>query len=358
MVEPRILILPGDGIGPEIVAVAVRVLEALSAGQGLRARIEHGLIGGAALDATGNPLPPETLSQAKQADAILLGAVGGPRWDGAPPELRPERALLGLRASLGLYANLRPVRLYPELVEASTLRPEVVDDLDILIVRELTGDVYYGEPRGHRCLEGKREALNTMVYTEAGIRRIAEVAFDLAARRRGRLCSIDKANVLEVSQLWRTVVSEVGRDRPEVGLSHMYVDNAAMQLVKDPRQFDVLLTPNLFGDILSDLAAMLSGSIGMLPSASLDGMGRGLYEPIHGSAPDLAGTNSANPLATVLSLAMLLRHSLAAPELAEHVEGAVQGALSEGLRTADIYSRGTVRVGTVEMGNAVVRALK
>ncbi len=357
LVESRILILPGDGIGPEIVAAAVQVLQTLINAHGLCATIEHGLIGGMALEATGSPLPPETIEQAEKADAILLGAVGGPKWDGMGVEVRPERGLLGLRVALGLFANLRPAKLYPDLVRASPLRPEVVNGLDILIVRELTGDVYYGEPRGHRALNGERQAFNTMLYTEAEIRRIAEVAFALAATRRGHLCSIDKANVLEVSQLWRAVVTETGRDHPEVELSHMYVDNAAMQLVKNPRQFDVLLTPNLFGDILSDLAAMLTGSIGMLPSASLGPRHKGLYEPIHGSAPDLVGSDTANPLATILSLAMMLRHSLAAPELALKVERAVQKVLSRGLRTVDIDSGDTMRVGTAAMGAAVAQAL-
>ena len=354
----RVLILPGDGIGPEIVAQAVRVLECLRERHGLALALEEGLVGGAAYEATGRPLPEETLARARAADAVLLGAVGGPRWEDLDMALRPEKALLGLRAGLGLFANLRPALLYPQLAGASTLRPEVVAGLDIVIVRELTGGIYFGEPRGIRVLEnGERQGYNTLVYSESEVRRIARVAFETARRRRGRLCSVDKANVLEATVLWREVVTEVGRDYPDVALSHMYVDNAAMQLVRAPKQFDVIVTTNMFGDILSDAAAMLTGSIGMLPSASLNSEGRGMYEPIHGSAPDIAGRGVANPLATILSVAMMLRHSLGEPDLAERVEGAVARALDQGLRTPDIYRGEGREVGTREMGDAVVAVL-
>ncbi len=354
----KVLVLAGDGIGPEIVAEAVKVLNALSGSGGAALMLEEALVGGAAIDAVGVPLPEDTLAQARTADAVLLGAVGGPRWDDIETSRRPEKGLLGLRSGLGLFANLRPAILYPQLAEASTLKPEVVGDLDILIVRELTGGIYFGEPRGVRTKgDGEREGFNTLVYRESEIERIARVAIEAARRRRGRICSVDKANVLEATAFWREVVTRVAGDYPDVAVSHMYVDNAAMQLVKDPKQFDVIVTTNMFGDILSDQAAMLTGSIGMLPSASLDAQGRGMYEPIHGSAPDIAGQGVANPLATILSLAMMFRYSLGEPALADRIEAAVGTVLDQGLRTADIASPGTQRVGTVEMGDAVAAAL-
>ncbi len=355
---PKLLILPGDGIGPEIVAEAVKVLEALRREFGFDFEAEEAPIGGAGYDAAGHPLPEATLTLAQSADAVLLGAVGGPQYDGLPRELRPERGLLGIRAALGLFANLRPAILYPELVDASTLKPEVVSGLDLMIVRELTGGIYFGQPRGIVTREdGQREGFNTMRYSESEVERIARVACDAAMRRGKRVCSVDKANVLEVSELWREVVTRVAREYPEVELSHMYVDNAAMQLVRAPKQFDVMVTSNLFGDILSDAAAMLTGSIGMLPSASLNSEGRGMYEPIHGSAPDIAGQGKANPLATILSVAMMLRYSLDRADLADIVEGAVRRVLQQGLRTGDIHAEGMRRVGTAEMGDAVVAAL-
>ncbi|HHJ12715.1 MAG TPA: 3-isopropylmalate dehydrogenase [Chromatiales bacterium] len=353
----RILVLPGDGIGPEIVAEAVKVIEALRR-DGLDVELQQAAIGGAGYDTHGKPLPDETLALAREADAILLGAVGGPQYDDLPRDLRPERGLLGIRSELGLFSNLRPAILYPQLADASTLKPEVVSGLDLMIVRELTGGIYFGQPRGIETLDnGVRRGFNTLEYTEPEIERIARSAFDIAMKRNRRLCSVDKANVLEVSELWREVVTRVGQDYPEVELSHMYVDNAAMQLVRAPRQFDVIVTKNMFGDILSDAAAMLTGSIGMLPSASLDAEGRGMYEPIHGSAPDIAGQGVANPLATILSVAMMLRYSLEQPELADRVEAAVGRVLDAGLRTPDIWSEGLRRVGTAEMGDAVVAAL-
>ena len=353
----NVLILPGDGIGPEIVAEAVKVLEALNR-DGLGVELEQGLVGGAAYDATGTPLPDETLARARAADAILLGAVGGPKWEPLERALRPEKGLLGLRAGLELFSNLRPAVLYPQLAEASTLRPEVVAGLDIMIVRELTGGIYFGEPRGIRTLEnGERQGYNTLVYRESEIERIGRSAFEIARKRGKRLCSVDKANVLEVTELWREVMIRVGRDYPEVELSHMYVDNAAMQLVKWPKQFDVMVTDNMFGDILSDAAAMLTGSIGMLPSASLDAHGKGMYEPIHGSAPDIAGQGVANPLATILSVAMMLRYSLDAEAAAARIEAAVGKVLDQGLRTPDIMAAGMQQVGTAAMGDAVVAAL-
>lgn len=354
----KIAVLPGDGIGPEVVAEAVKVLEALRDRHGLEVDLEYGLIGGAAYDAHGYPLPDASLYLAKAADAVLLGAVGGPKWEGLDRALRPEKALLALRSELKLFANLRPAILYPELAHASTLRADVVSDLDLLIVRELTGDVYFGEPRGIRpCASGGREAYNTMVYSEFEIERVARSAFDIARKRSHRLCSVDKANVLEVSQLWREVVTRVATEYPDVALTHMYVDNAAMQLVRAPKQFDVIVTGNLFGDILSDQAAMLTGSIGMLPSASL-GMGHhGLYEPIHGSAPDIAGQGIANPLATILSVAMLLRYSFGLLDLAARVEQAVVAVLRQGRRTLDLNPESGKRVGTAAMGDAVVASL-
>jgi 3-isopropylmalate dehydrogenase len=355
----RVLVLPGDGIGPEIVAEAVRVLEALRDAGDLDVELEEGLIGGIAYDAHGTPLPDVTLEQARAADAILLGAVGGAKWDTIPDRsLRPERGLLRLRRELGVFANLRPAVTWSGLLDASTLRREVVEGLDVMILRELTGGIYFGEPRGIReDANGVREGYNTLAYTEPEIERICRAGFELAAGRRRQLCSVDKANVLEVSQLWREIAQAVGGDYPQVRLSHMYVDNAAMQLVRAPGQFDVIVTDNLFGDILSDLASMLTGSIGMLPSAALDASGKGLYEPIHGAAPDIAGQGIANPIATVLSAAMMLRHSLGEPALARRIETAVGRVLEQGLRTADIAS-GSTSVGTREMGAAIIAALE
>ncbi|MGH8672136.1 MAG: 3-isopropylmalate dehydrogenase [Burkholderiales bacterium] len=353
----KIAVLPGDGVGPEIVEQAIKVLQALNL-SGLDAQMEQAPIGGAAYEASGDPLPETTLKLARDADAVLLGAVGGPRFDALPRAQRPERGLLRIRKELGLFANLRPAYAYPELIAASTLKPEALHGLDILIVRELTGDLYFGNPRGMRNNEqGEREGFNTMVYSESEIRRIARVAFSIARKRKRRLCSVDKANVLETTELWRQVVTETAGDYTDVELTHMYVDNAAMQLIRNPRQFDVIVTGNLFGDILSDEASMLTGSIGMLPSASLDENNKGMYEPIHGSAPDIAGKNLANPLATILSVAMMLRHSFDLEAMAQRVERAVQSVLKQGLRTADIFSAGDKRVSTTEMGDAVVAAL-
>jgi len=355
----KVLVLPGDGIGPEIVAEAVKVLECLQQEQGLAVEIEHGLVGGAAYDATGHPLPDETLRLARLADAVLLGAVGGYKWESLDIAVRPEKGLLGLRAELALFSNLRPAILYPQLASASTLKPEIVAGLDIMIVRELTGGIYFGQPRGVRTLDdGQRQGYNTLVYSEDEIRRIARSAFTIAQKRGRRLCSVDKANVLECTELWREIVTEVGGDYPDVELSHMYVDNAAMQLVRAPKQFDVVVTTNMFGDILSDCAAMLTGSIGMLPSASLDIAGKGMYEPIHGSAPDIAGNGVANPLATILSLAMMLRYTLDQSDAAERIEQAVNAVLDQGLRTADIHTPDTTLVGTTQMGDAVVSQLR
>lgn len=359
MMTKKVLVLPGDGIGPEIVAEAVNVLTVVNERFQLGLELEEGLLGGAGYDVHGEPLPSVTMAQAKAADAILLGAVGGPKWDTLTDrELRPEKGLLGLRGGLELFANLRPAILYPQLADASTLKPEVVSGLDILIVRELTGGIYFGQPRGIRILDnGERQGYNTDVYSESEIRRIAKVAFEAAQKRGKKLCSVDKANVLEVTVLWRDVVNEVAQAYPDVEVSHMYVDNAAMQLVRAPKQFDVMVTGNLFGDILSDAAAMLTGSIGMLPSASLDKNNKGMYEPCHGSAPDIAGQGIANPLATILSAAMMLRYSLASADAADAIEKAVSTVLDHGLRTADIYSEGMTKVGTKEMGAAVVAAL-
>ena len=352
-----IAILPGDGIGPEIIAEAIKVLEKLSSKFGLQVKLTEGLVGGAAIDATGHPLPSETLELVKPADAVLLGAVGGYKWESLDISLRPEKGLLGLRSELELFANLRPALLFPELADASTLKPEVVKGLDILIVRELTGGIYFGQPRGVRTLEnGEQQGFNTLVYNESEIERIARIAFDCAEKRQKRLCSIDKANVLEATEFWRKVVTRIAKEYPNVELTHMYVDNAAMQLVRAPKQFDVMVTTNMFGDILSDLASQLTGSIGMLPSASLDVNNKGMYEPIHGSAPDIAGKNIANPLATILSVAMMLRYSLNQAELADKVENAVSQVLQNGLRTADIEQAGKTIVGTKEMGDAVVAA--
>jgi len=355
----KILILPGDGIGPEIVAEAKKVLDTLRADYGLEVEVEEALVGGAAIDATGSPLPDETLDLAKEADAVLLGAVGGPKWERLDISVRPEKGLLGLRSGLELFANLRPAILYPQLADASTLKPVVVSGLDIMIVRELTGGIYFGQPRGIRKLEsGEKEGFNTLIYRESEIERIARIAFDIARKRDSRVCSVDKANVLEATELWREVVSRVGKEYGGVELSHMYVDNAAMQLVREPKQFDVMVTTNMFGDILSDCAAMLTGSIGMLPSASLGEGGKGMYEPIHGSAPDIAGKGVANPLATILSLSMMLRYSLGEPTMAARIDQAVDQVLDDGLRTPDIWSEGTKRVGTDSIGDAVVVALR
>lgn len=354
----KVAILPGDGIGPEVCAQAVRVLDALKDKHGLDVEHETQPVGGTAYDQFGTPLPDATLDLAKSADAILLGAVGGPKYDKAPRDLRPERALLNIRSTLGLFSNLRPAILYRQLADASTLKPEVVADLDIMIVRELTGGIYFGEPRGLGTTDdGERMGFNTLVYKESEIERITRSAFDVAMRRNRKLCSVDKANVLEVSELWREVTEEVAGDYPDVELSHMYVDNACMQLVREPKQFDVLVTTNMFGDILSDAASMLTGSIGMLPSASLDASGKGLYEPVHGSAPDIAGTDAANPLAMILSTAMMLRYSLNNPDLADRVEGAVVKVLDSGLRTGDIARDGGRAVGCSQMGDAVLEAL-
>lgn len=354
----KVLLLPGDGIGPEVVAQARKVLAYLTDERGLKLEFEEALVGGSAYDHCENPLPEETLKLAQASDAIVLGAVGGPQYDVIERDLRPERGLLRLRAELDLFANLRPARLHKSLAAASSLKPELVADLDIMVVRELTGGIYFGEPRGIRTLDnGTRQGFNTLVYDENEITRIAHVAFQIAQQRSHRLCSVDKANVLEVSELWRAVVSTVHQEYPNVSLSHMYVDNAAMQLVKDPNQFDVVLTGNMFGDILSDAAAMLTGSIGMLPSASLNSEDKGMYEPIHGSAPDIAGKNIANPLATILSVAMMLRYSLNESHLASLVEDAVQQVIDEGLRTADIESAAHKPIGTNEMGDAVISAL-
>ncbi len=355
----NVLVLPGDGIGPEIVAEAVKVLNTVNDKFSLDLTIDYGLVGGTAFDATGFPLPEESLQKAKAADAILLGAVGGPKWDKLDDRSkRPEQGLLDIRSKLELFGNLRPAILYPQLADASTLKPEVVSGLDILIVRELTGGIYFGKPRGIRTLEnGEREGYNTYVYNESEIRRIGRVAFEAAMKRNKKLCSVDKANVLEVTVLWREIMEELSKEYPEVELSHMYVDNAAMQLVRAPKQFDVIVTGNMFGDILSDAAAMLTGSIGMLPSASLDKDNKGMYEPCHGSAPDIAGQGIANPLATILSAAMMLRYSLGQNEAADAIEAAVSKVLDSNLRTADIYSDGMQKVSTAEMGDAVVAAL-
>jgi len=352
----KIAVLPGDGIGPEIVTQAVKVMRAL-AKDGLALEMEEAPIGGAGYDAAGDPLPEATLALAKASDAVLLGAVGGPKYDTLPRDKRPERGLLRIRKEMNLFANLRPALLYPELASASTLRPEVVSGLDIMIVRELTGDVYFGQPRGIEVRNGERVGFNTMLYSESEVRRVAHVAFDIAMKRSKRLCSVEKANVLECSELWKEVVIEVAKEYPEVELSHMYVDNAAMQLVRNPKQFDVIVTGNIFGDILSDEASMLTGSIGMLASASLDANNKGLYEPIHGSAPDIAGKNVANPLATILSVAMMLRYTLNQEAAAQRIESAVKKVLAQGLRTADIYTEGTKKVSCSEMGDAVVTSL-
>ncbi|NKB97742.1 MAG: 3-isopropylmalate dehydrogenase [Pseudomonadales bacterium] len=350
--------LPGDGIGAEVMAPALEVAAAAAERVGVRLEVNQGLVGGIAIDETGSPLPAETLQQAEAADAVLLGGVGGPKWDDLPTAERPEKGLLGLRQALGLFGNLRPALLFGPLAAASSLKSELVADLDILIIRELTGGIYFGEPRGVEIRDNERVGFNTLVYSEHEIERIARVGFELAQKRDRRLCSVDKANVLEVSQLWREIVTSVAADYPDVALSHMYVDNAAMQLVRAPKQFDVIVTGNMFGDILSDVAAMLTGSLGMLPSASLAATGVGLYEPVHGTAPDIAGQNIANPLAMILSVAMMYRYSLDQGEAADLIEGAVASVLQAGLRTADIHSggEGETLVGTQAMADAVMEA--
>ena len=352
----KICVLPGDGIGVEIIAEAVRVLDALKS-DGLKMEMEYAELGGCAVDSTGSPYPEATQKLARAADAVLLGAVGGPKWDVLPRPQRPERGLLGIRKDLNLFANLRPAVLYPELANASSLKPEIVSGLDILIVRELTGDIYFGEPRGIAVEDGKRVGRNTMIYFEDEIRRIGHVAFKSAKKRNKKLCSVDKMNVLETTQLWRDVMIEISSEYPDVELSHMLVDNCAMQLVRAPKQFDVVVTGNMFGDILSDEASMLTGSIGMLPSASLDQNNKGMYEPCHGSAPDIAGKGVANPLATILSAAMMLRYSGNNEAAAVRIETAVKKVLAAGLRTGDIWEEGTRRVGPREMGDAVIAAL-
>ena len=357
----KLAVLPGDGIGPEIVAQAVKVLEALRA-EGAKIEMETAPIGGAGYDAAGDPLPESTLKLAREADAVLLGAVGGPQYDALDRPLRPERGLLRIRKELNLFANLRPALLYPELAGASSLKPEVVSGLDLMIVRELTGDVYFGQPRGIEMRPSptggsERVGFNTMLYSESEVRRVAYVAFGIAMKRGRKLCSVEKANVLECSELWKDVMIEVSKDYPEVALSHMYVDNAAMQLIRAPKQFDTIVTGNLFGDILSDAASMLSGSIGMLPSASLDEHNKGMYEPIHGSAPDIAGQNLANPLATILSVAMMYRYTFADLVTAERIGNAVKKVIGQGLRTGDIWTEGARKVSCSEMGDAVVESL-
>ena len=353
-----IAVLPGDGIGEEVTTEAVRVIEKQNAAMNAGFECRHVPVGGTAYDLHGTPLPEETLSTAREADAILLGAVGGPKWETAPRELRPERALLGLRSEMSLFSNLRPAILFPELADASTLKPEVVSGLDIMIVRELTGGIYFGGPRGIEEVDGQRRGFNTMEYTESEIERIAHSAFRAAMQRDKKLCSVDKANVLEVSELWREIVTKLSAEYPEVELSHMYVDNACMQLVRAPKQFDVILTTNMFGDILSDAASMLTGSIGMLPSASLDANGKGMYEPVHGSAPDIAGQGVANPLATILSVAMMLRYTFDENVMADKIENAVKRVLASGLRTADLARDGESPVSTSAMGQAVLDELE
>ena len=353
----KIAVLPGDGIGPEIVAQAAKVLEALRR-EGLPVELEYAHIGGAGHDAAGDPFPAATEKLALAADAVLLGAVGGYQYDTLPRPMRPEQGLLRIRKGLGLFANLRPAMVYPELVNASTLKPELVSGLDIMILRELTGDIYFGQPRGIRQLpNGERQGFDTMLYSESEIRRVAHVGFQIAMKRNKKLCSVDKANVLDTSMFWREIVTKVAKEYPAVALSHMYVDNAAMQLVRAPKQFDVILTGNIFGDILSDEASMLTGSIGMLPSASLDADNKGLYEPCHGSAPDIAGKGIANPLATILSVAMMMRYTFAREDIAQRIEAATRKTLQRGLRTADIAEAGMQKIGTTAMGDAVVAAL-
>lgn len=354
----KILILPGDGIGIEIVAQAVKVIDSLNRNHAMEMTLVNGLLGGAAYDETGSPFPDETIRIAKECDSILLGAVGGPKWESLERSLRPERGLLGIRSELELFSNLRPAILYPQLASASSLKNEIVSGLDLMIVRELVGGIYFGEPRGVEIKNGERFGVNSATYYESEIARIGHSAFQIAQKRDGRVCSVDKANVLEVSELWRDVMEEVSKEYSDVKLSHLYVDNAAMQLVRDPKQFDVMVTSNLFGDVLSDCAAMLTGSIGMLPSASLDKNNFGMYEPIHGSAPDIAGKDIANPLATILSVSMMLRYSLNQAELAEKIDSAVSDVLNQGYRTKDIAGDSQKVVGTEEMGDLVVKALE
>jgi 3-isopropylmalate dehydrogenase len=353
----KIAVLPGDGIGPEIVAQAVKVLDVLKS-DGMKIELEQAPIGGAGYEAAGDPLPEATFKLSQAADAVLLGAVGDWKYDSLPRDVRPERGLLRIRKGLNLFANLRPALLYPELASASTLKPEVVAGLDLMIVRELTGDIYFGQPRGISTLEnGEREGINTMRYNESEIRRIGRIAFDIALKRNKKVCSVDKANVLETTELWRQVMIELAKDYPEVELSHMYVDNAAMQLIRAPKQFDVMVTGNIFGDILSDEASMLTGSIGMLPSASLDAHNKGMYEPSHGSAPDIAGKDIANPLATILSVAMMYRYTFADMATADRIENAVKKVIAQGYRTGDIWTEGTQKVSCSAMGDAVVAAM-
>ena len=354
----KILILPGDGIGKEIVAQAIKVINSLNDNNDMGMSLEDGLIGGAAYDETGSPLPDETIKLAKNCDSILLGAVGGPKWESLERNFRPERGLLGIRSELALFSNLRPAILYPQLANASSLKSEIVSGLDLMIVRELVGGIYFGKPRGVEIKDGERFGINSATYYESEIARIGHSAFQIAQKRGKRVCSVDKANVLEVCELWREVMEEVSKDYPDVTLSHLYVDNAAMQLVKDPKQFDVIVTSNLFGDVLSDCAAMLTGSIGMLPSASLNKNNYGMYEPIHGSAPDISGKDIANPLATILSVSMMLRYSLNQEELAKKIDIAVIKVLDKGYRTADIAFEGDKVVGTMEMGDLIVEALE
>ena len=354
----KILILPGDGIGIEIVAQAVKVIDSLNRNHSMGMTLVNGLLGGVAYDETGSPFPDETIRIAKECDSILLGAVGGPKWESLERSLRPERGLLGIRSELELFSNLRPAILYPQLASASSLKKEIVSGLDLMIVRELVGGIYFGQPRGVEIKNGERFGVNSATYYESEIARIGHSAFQIAQKRDGRVCSVDKANVLEVSELWRDVMEEVSKEYSDVKLSHLYVDNAAMQLVRDPKQFDVMVTSNLFGDVLSDCAAMLTGSIGMLPSASLDKNNFGMYEPIHGSAPDIAGKDIANPLATILSVSMMLRYSLNQAELAEKIDSAVSDVLDQGYRTRDIAGDSQKVVGTEEMGDLVVKALE
>ena len=354
----KILILPGDGIGVEIVAQALKVIDSLNVNHSMDMSLINGLIGGTAYDETGSPLPDETIKIAKECDSILLGAVGGPKWEKLERDLRPERGLLGIRSELELFSNLRPAILYPQLASASSLKNEIVSGLDLMIVRELVGGIYFGQPRGVENRDGERFGINSATYYESEIARIGHSAFQIAQKRGKRLCSVDKANVLEVCELWREVMEEVSKEYPDVKLSHLYVDNAAMQLVRDPKQFDVIVTSNLFGDVLSDCAAMLTGSIGMLPSASLDKNNFGMYEPIHGSAPDIAGKDIANPLATILSVSMMLRYSLNQGELADKIDFAVSDVLDQGFRTRDIAGDSKKLVGTEEMGDLVVKALE
>jgi 3-isopropylmalate dehydrogenase len=353
----KIAVLPGDGIGTEIVAQAAKVLEVFRL-DGEKIELEYGTLGGAGYDAAGDPFPAATEKLAKESEAVLLGAVGGYQYDNLPRPMRPEQGLLRIRKGLGLFANLRPAIVYPELVNSSSLKPELVSGLDIMILRELTGDVYFGQPRGLRTNEqGERQGFDTMLYSESEVRRIAHVGFQIAMKRGKKMCSVDKANVLETSMFWREIVLEVAKEYPQVELSHMYVDNAAMQLVRAPKQFDVILTGNIFGDILSDEASMLTGSIGMLPSASLDSNNKGLYEPSHGSAPDIAGKDIANPLATILSVAMMMQYTFNRADLSQRIDGAVRKVLQKGLRTGDIYEAGMQKIGCSAMGDAVVAAL-